>query len=113
MQRGGIYWISMRRAGERTYSGCELTRVPRETSVLTSSPGMPLLNKRRQWTVIVSRCCSAKRFMLANSPSCACAPDKIQDLLHVLEERLIFVKERAEIEVGMGVRILRENFPTS
>ncbi|GBP46674.1 Retrovirus-related Pol polyprotein from type-1 retrotransposable element R1 3 [Eumeta japonica] len=51
------------------------------------------------------------RFKLANSPYCACAPDKTQDLLHVLEECPIFLKERAETEVGIGVRILRENFP--
>ncbi|GBP39228.1 Mariner Mos1 transposase [Eumeta japonica] len=50
------------------------------------------------------------RFKLTNSPYCACAPDKIQDLLHVLEECSIFLKERAEIEVGTGVRILRKNF---
>ncbi|GBP90788.1 Putative 115 kDa protein in type-1 retrotransposable element R1DM [Eumeta japonica] len=51
------------------------------------------------------------RFKLASSPYCACAPDKTQDLLHVLEECPIFLKERAETEVGIGVQILRENFP--
>ncbi|GBP27910.1 hypothetical protein EVAR_14101_1 [Eumeta japonica] len=50
------------------------------------------------------------RFKLANSPYCACASDRIQNLLHVLEECPIFLKERAETEVGTGVRILRENF---
>ncbi|GBP65255.1 Putative 115 kDa protein in type-1 retrotransposable element R1DM [Eumeta japonica] len=51
------------------------------------------------------------RFKLASSPYCAYAPDKTQDLLHVLEECPIFLKERAETEVGIGVQILRENFP--
>ncbi|GBP40581.1 hypothetical protein EVAR_41661_1 [Eumeta japonica] len=35
----------------------------------------------------------------------------IQDLLHVLKERSIFLKEHAEIEVGTGVQMLRENIP--
>ncbi|GBP43535.1 Retrovirus-related Pol polyprotein from type-1 retrotransposable element R1 [Eumeta japonica] len=51
------------------------------------------------------------RFKLPNSPYCACAPDRIQDLLHVLEECPIFLKERAESEVDTSVRILRDNFP--
>ncbi|GBP45066.1 Putative 115 kDa protein in type-1 retrotransposable element R1DM [Eumeta japonica] len=51
------------------------------------------------------------RFKLKNSPYCACVPDKVQDLLHVLEERSIFAKERAETEAGTGGRIVRQGFP--
>ncbi|GBP13004.1 hypothetical protein EVAR_79338_1 [Eumeta japonica] len=43
------------------------------------------------------------RFRLNDSPYCACAPDKIQDVLHVLEECPIFGRERAETEAGAGV----------
>ncbi|GBP59753.1 hypothetical protein EVAR_44315_1 [Eumeta japonica] len=38
------------------YFECELTREPQETSVLTSSPGMPPLKKRRHQTMIASYC---------------------------------------------------------
>ncbi|GBP69840.1 hypothetical protein EVAR_89344_1 [Eumeta japonica] len=47
----------------------------------------------------------------ADSPYCACAPDKVHDLPHVLKECPIFVKESAETEAGTAVQILRENFP--
>ncbi|GBP78440.1 hypothetical protein EVAR_52245_1 [Eumeta japonica] len=46
------------------------------------------------------------RFKLASSPYCACA-DKTQDLLHVLEECPIFLKERAETEVVLTHHLTR------
>ncbi|GBP92624.1 hypothetical protein EVAR_100446_1 [Eumeta japonica] len=38
-------------------------------------------------------------------------PDKVQDLLRVLEECPIFTKERADTETATGVQILRKSFP--
>ncbi|GBO99006.1 Putative 115 kDa protein in type-1 retrotransposable element R1DM [Eumeta japonica] len=51
------------------------------------------------------------RFKLKDSPYCACAPDKVQDVLHVLEECPIFGRERAETEAGTGVVVARHSFP--
>ncbi|GBP68559.1 COP9 signalosome complex subunit 4 [Eumeta japonica] len=51
------------------------------------------------------------RFKLKDSPYCACAPDKVQDVLHVLEECPIFGRERAETEAGTGVVVARHGFP--
>ncbi|GBP65855.1 Putative 115 kDa protein in type-1 retrotransposable element R1DM [Eumeta japonica] len=51
------------------------------------------------------------RFKLKDSPYCACAPDKVQDVLHVLEECPIFGRECAETEAGTGVVVARHGFP--
>ncbi|GBP33424.1 hypothetical protein EVAR_6772_1 [Eumeta japonica] len=40
------------------------------------------------------------RLKLNNSPYWVCALDKVQDLLHVLEECPIFLKERVETKAG-------------
>ncbi|GBP80049.1 hypothetical protein EVAR_53189_1 [Eumeta japonica] len=45
------------------------------------------------------------------SPYCACAPDKTQDCCTF--RRMSDLRPSAETEVGIGVQILRENFPTS
>ncbi|GBP68188.1 hypothetical protein EVAR_23339_1 [Eumeta japonica] len=52
------------------------------------------------------------RFKLASSPYCACARTRLR-ICCVLEECPIFLKERAETEVGIGVQILRRTSPTS
>ncbi|GBP71126.1 hypothetical protein EVAR_37220_1 [Eumeta japonica] len=51
------------------------------------------------------------RFKLKNLPYCACTPDKVQDVLHVLEECLIFAKEHAETEAGTDARIVGQGLP--
>ncbi|GBP21496.1 hypothetical protein EVAR_12097_1 [Eumeta japonica] len=51
------------------------------------------------------------RFELKDPPYCACAPEKVQDILHVLEECPIFARERAETEAGIGVIVARQGFP--
>ncbi|GBP80357.1 hypothetical protein EVAR_54745_1 [Eumeta japonica] len=51
------------------------------------------------------------RLKLKNSPYCACAPDEVQNVLHVLKECLFFVKELVETETGTGVKIVRQGFP--
>ncbi|GBP06411.1 Putative 115 kDa protein in type-1 retrotransposable element R1DM [Eumeta japonica] len=51
------------------------------------------------------------RFKLKDSPYCACARDKVQDILHVLEECPIFARERADTEAGTGVIVARHDFP--
>ncbi|GBP04219.1 hypothetical protein EVAR_84299_1 [Eumeta japonica] len=52
------------------------------------------------------------RLKLKSSPYCACTPDKVQDVLHVLEEFSIFAKEHAETEAGTGVIIVRQGLPS-
>ncbi|GBP48515.1 hypothetical protein EVAR_16184_1 [Eumeta japonica] len=108
---------------------------------LTSSPGTPPSKGKRQRITIAFRCRTPKgayrvlsrftitpliaqtltghggfaqypnRFKLKDSPYCACAPDKVQDVLHVLEECPIFGRERAETEAGTGVVVARHGFP--
>ncbi|GBP24118.1 Probable RNA-directed DNA polymerase from transposon BS [Eumeta japonica] len=51
------------------------------------------------------------RFKLRDSPHCACNPAKIQDVLHVLEDCDMFLRERAALEAGTGVAISRRHFP--
>ncbi|GBP17603.1 hypothetical protein EVAR_12310_1 [Eumeta japonica] len=51
------------------------------------------------------------RFKLRYSPHCACDPAKIQDVLHVLEDCDMFLRERAALEVEIDVLIVRQNFP--
>ncbi|GBP97782.1 Putative 115 kDa protein in type-1 retrotransposable element R1DM [Eumeta japonica] len=43
------------------------------------------------------------RFKLKDSPYCACDPAKIQDVLHVLEECPMFLRERVALETEIGV----------
>ncbi|GBP90798.1 Putative 115 kDa protein in type-1 retrotransposable element R1DM [Eumeta japonica] len=50
------------------------------------------------------------RFKLKNSPYCACDHDKIQDVLHVLEECPIFLRERVALETEIGVIVGKGNF---
>ncbi|GBP97789.1 hypothetical protein EVAR_90922_1 [Eumeta japonica] len=69
------------------------------------------LKRKRQRITIAIRCRTPKRFKLKDSPYCACAPDKVQDVLHVLEECPIFGRERAETEAGTGVVVARHGFP--
>ncbi|GBP00237.1 hypothetical protein EVAR_66467_1 [Eumeta japonica] len=52
------------------------------------------------------------RFKLKDSPYCACAPDKVQDVLHVLEECPIFGRERRD-RGGHRRRSRRHGFPAS
>ncbi|GBP88382.1 Putative 115 kDa protein in type-1 retrotransposable element R1DM [Eumeta japonica] len=173
MRRGKTSGISLRKAGRCAYFGCAHTRVPRATSVLTSSPGTPPSKRRRQRITIVFRCRTQKkpiraaslderqqryteggtgeitkrffprvkeayrilsqvpmtpllaqtltghggftqylnRFKLKDLPYCACAPSKVQDVLHVLEECPIFARERAETEAGTNFMIARYGFP--
>ncbi|GBP48446.1 hypothetical protein EVAR_32848_1 [Eumeta japonica] len=47
------------------------------------------------------------RLKLKNAPHCACAPENAQDLLRVLKECPIFLKERAKTEAGTGVEITK------
>ncbi|GBP47017.1 Retrovirus-related Pol polyprotein from type-1 retrotransposable element R1 [Eumeta japonica] len=51
------------------------------------------------------------RFKLKNSPYCACDPAKIQDVLHVLEECPMFLRERVALETEIGVIVGRGEFP--
>ncbi|GBP32085.1 Krueppel-like factor 11 [Eumeta japonica] len=46
------------------------------------------------------------RFKLKDSPYCAYVTDKVQDVLHVLEECPIFAREHVETEAGTGVIIV-------
>ncbi|GBP36110.1 hypothetical protein EVAR_93803_1 [Eumeta japonica] len=52
------------------------------------------------------------RFKLKDSPYCACDPAKIQDVLHVLEECPMFLRERVALETEIGVIVGRGEFPT-
>ncbi|GBP13866.1 hypothetical protein EVAR_10442_1 [Eumeta japonica] len=45
------------------------------------------------------------RFKLRDSPYCACDRAKIQDLLHVLEECGMFLREHAALGTGIDVQI--------
>ncbi|GBP73389.1 Retrovirus-related Pol polyprotein from type-1 retrotransposable element R1 3 [Eumeta japonica] len=51
------------------------------------------------------------RFKLRDAPYCACDPAKIQDVLHVLEDCDMFLRERVALEMELGVRISRRRFP--
>ncbi|GBP82533.1 hypothetical protein EVAR_91658_1 [Eumeta japonica] len=51
------------------------------------------------------------RFKLKDSPYC-CDPAKIQDVLHVLEECPMFLRERVALETEIGVIVGRGEFPT-
>ncbi|GBP98428.1 hypothetical protein EVAR_9222_1 [Eumeta japonica] len=51
------------------------------------------------------------RFKLRDSPHCACDPAKIQDVLHVLEDCDMFLRERAALEAEIGVAVSRRHFP--
>ncbi|GBP96814.1 Putative 115 kDa protein in type-1 retrotransposable element R1DM [Eumeta japonica] len=51
------------------------------------------------------------RFKLKDSPYCACDPAKIQDVLHVLEECPMFLRERVALETEIGVIVGRGEFP--
>ncbi|GBP81331.1 hypothetical protein EVAR_53725_1 [Eumeta japonica] len=51
------------------------------------------------------------RFNLRDSPRCAFDPAKAQDVLHVLKDCEMFLRERAALEMGIGIRISRRHFP--
>ncbi|GBP26266.1 hypothetical protein EVAR_16120_1 [Eumeta japonica] len=51
------------------------------------------------------------RFKLKDSPYCACDPAKIQDMLHVLEECPVFLRERVALETEIDVIVGRREFP--
>ncbi|GBP79509.1 hypothetical protein EVAR_58520_1 [Eumeta japonica] len=51
------------------------------------------------------------RFKLRDSPHCAYDPAEIQDVLHVLEDCDMFLRERAALEPWIGVAISRRHFP--
>ncbi|GBP85306.1 hypothetical protein EVAR_63645_1 [Eumeta japonica] len=51
------------------------------------------------------------RFRLQDSPYCACDLVKIQDVLHVLEDCDMFLRERAVLEAEFGIRISGRHFP--
>ncbi|GBP85735.1 Bromodomain-containing protein 8 [Eumeta japonica] len=51
------------------------------------------------------------RFKLRDSPYCICDPAKSQDVLHVLGDFDKFLRERAALEAGIGVRISKWHFP--
>ncbi|GBP60579.1 hypothetical protein EVAR_50943_1 [Eumeta japonica] len=51
------------------------------------------------------------RFKLKDSPYCACDPAKIQDVLHVLEECPMILRDRVALEAEIGVVVGRRNFP--
>ncbi|GBP97545.1 hypothetical protein EVAR_68555_1 [Eumeta japonica] len=51
------------------------------------------------------------RFEQRDSPYCACDPAKIQDVLHVLEDCDMFLRERVALEAEFGVRISGRHFP--
>ncbi|GBP61461.1 hypothetical protein EVAR_34696_1 [Eumeta japonica] len=51
------------------------------------------------------------RFELRHSPHCACDPAKIQDVLHVLKDCDVFLREHAALEAEIDVHIVRRNFP--
>ncbi|GBP28238.1 hypothetical protein EVAR_19086_1 [Eumeta japonica] len=52
------------------------------------------------------------RFKSKDSPYCVCDPAKIQDMLHVLKECTMFLRERGMMETEIGVIIGRRDFPT-
>ncbi|GBP89234.1 Retrovirus-related Pol polyprotein from type-1 retrotransposable element R1 3 [Eumeta japonica] len=52
------------------------------------------------------------RFKLKNSPYCACDPAKIQNVLHVLEECPMFLRERVALETEIGVIVGKREFST-
>ncbi|GBP46186.1 hypothetical protein EVAR_24593_1 [Eumeta japonica] len=49
---------------------------------------------------------------LKDSPYCVCDPAKIQDVLHVLEEYPMFLRDLVALEAEIGVIVGRRNFPT-
>ncbi|GBP12631.1 hypothetical protein EVAR_10286_1 [Eumeta japonica] len=51
------------------------------------------------------------KFRLKDTPYYACDPAKIQDVLHVLEECQMFLRDRVALEAEMGVVVGRRNFP--
>ncbi|GBP96383.1 hypothetical protein EVAR_65713_1 [Eumeta japonica] len=128
MQRGGTYWISLRRVGALVLvsprgnrgneRADELARNAAQKKTTADYDRFPLSFAKKairaasldEWQRDTPReaLIQAGEFALLRM-----RPDKTQDLLHVLEECPIFLKERAETEVGIGVQILRENFPTS
>ncbi|GBP24064.1 hypothetical protein EVAR_27287_1 [Eumeta japonica] len=71
---------------------------PREAQVRSTIAAFPGWNKHT-W------------FKLWDSPYCACNPAKIQEMLHVLEECDMFLRERAALEMGIDIRIARLYFP--
>ncbi|GBP79726.1 Retrovirus-related Pol polyprotein from type-1 retrotransposable element R1 3 [Eumeta japonica] len=50
-------------------------------------------------------------FRLRDSPHCACDLAKIQDVLHVLEDCDMFLRERAALEAEIGVLISGRHLP--
>ncbi|GBP82562.1 Enhancer of mRNA-decapping protein 4 [Eumeta japonica] len=135
MQRGKTSGISLRKAAGYAYFRRVPTQIPRATHVLTSSPGTPPLKRRWQRIMIAFYAKKAIRaasldewqqryaerstgeitecfYPQKNSPYCACTPAKIQDILHALEEYPICMKECAETEVGTGIEIVRQGFPS-
>ncbi|GBP41532.1 5'-AMP-activated protein kinase catalytic subunit alpha-1 [Eumeta japonica] len=53
------------------------------------------------------------RFELKDSPYCACDPAKIQDVVHVLEECPMFLRERVALETEIGVIVGGRDFPAT
>ncbi|GBP34173.1 hypothetical protein EVAR_30725_1 [Eumeta japonica] len=51
------------------------------------------------------------RFKLRHSPHCACDPAKTQDVLHVLEDCNMFLRERAALEAEIDVQVSGRHFP--
>ncbi|GBP60538.1 Retrovirus-related Pol polyprotein from type-1 retrotransposable element R1 3 [Eumeta japonica] len=51
------------------------------------------------------------RFRLRDSPHCACDPAIIQDVLHVLGDCDMFLRERAALEAEIGIQISVRYFP--
>ncbi|GBP22172.1 hypothetical protein EVAR_10682_1 [Eumeta japonica] len=72
---------------------CFFSRVKEAYRILSRVRMTPSLAKTSQDT----------EDLLSTSPYCACPPDKVQDLLHVLEESPIFLKKNAEIEAGQNL----------
>ncbi|GBP06933.1 hypothetical protein EVAR_4378_1 [Eumeta japonica] len=50
------------------------------------------------------------RFKLKDSPYCACDHTKIQDVLHLLKECDIFLREHAALKVELDVRVAMRHF---
>ncbi|GBP57851.1 hypothetical protein EVAR_41521_1 [Eumeta japonica] len=44
-------------------------------------------------------------------PHCGCYPAKIQDVLHVLEDRDMFLRERVAVNAETDLRVTRQHFP--
>ncbi|GBP51310.1 Putative 115 kDa protein in type-1 retrotransposable element R1DM [Eumeta japonica] len=82
-----------------------VSAVAREKGDQGGEPGRVATTIRR------GKHCNCLGLSCETHPHCACDPAKTQDMLHVLEDCDMFLRERAALEAGIGVAISRRHFP--